>query len=710
MITVKRDFPLPRIQTGAMSGNGDVGLLLWGGGNVLNITLGSSRVWDHRGGMDWLPEMSLSALRQALKDNDGERVSGMFAANRDKNIMRPSIIPVGRLVLTLPPDCVLLRYEQPLQTGLTDIVYECGGREQRLTFAADMSCVHAFACSGLPWGGRFELIPSYTLCQPSPKLKNICEFQTLAARGFTKPASWKSADAAGFIQPMPADESFAVVVRQNCSELSCDLLRGLDDLAQLEAHDLPTFGEICEASVSWWTNYWQGMPTVSTADEELDEIYWHGLYKYGIMTNPAGYPPGLQGPWIEDDHTPPWSGDYHLNINLQMYMTPGFKAGKFTHLRPCFDMILSWRPLLRQFARSFLGLEDGYVLPHAVDDHGICQGNFWTGTVDHACGAWIAMMMFDYCEYTGDVEYLRTRVWDFMLGVMRVYEAVLERDRAGNYCLPLSVSPEYNSDELGAYGRNASFQLAALHRHILNLRRAAAWLGLPQEQVWKDIAEHLPQVSVQDGEIALWDGLLLGESHRHHSHLGCIYPFATLAPEMPEWTDIIKASILRWIILGNGQWTGWCVPWASIIHTRLGNPECAVHMLRSWKYFFTNEGGGSLHDSIHDGFTLYSNLERGEIMQIDGSMGAVTAVQELFVYEREGVITLFAGIPERWPAVSFENMAVAGGFRFSGTYGKGRAAITVRATRSGTVRFRLRSGEIHTATLQAGESRTVTIG
>lgn len=37
-------------------------------------------------------------------------------------------------------------------------------------------------------------------------------------------------------------------------------------------------------------------------------------------------------------------------------------------------MVLSWRPLLRENARKFVGIDNGYVLPHSVDDRGVCFG------------------------------------------------------------------------------------------------------------------------------------------------------------------------------------------------------------------------------------------------------------------------------------------------------------------------------------------------
>ena len=701
-------FPLTRCQAGAVGGNGLIGLLFWGEGRQLNITIGCGKIWDHRGGMDWKPEQSFDNLCNALAQNDIEKIRTMFAENRSKDVRRPSIIPVGRVELTFPEGLALNMAEMVLDFGRVDICYD-GYDNGQIPFVSDMSCEHGFICKRLPEGTQIRLIPSYELCQPQPKLKYICEFDSLKARGFEEPETYDDDVTSAFLQPMPADDAFGVVLKKHDNGFACDVVLGNPDMESLKNRDLPEFYELESISNAWWHGYWAHTPEMKMDDAELEEIYWFGLYKYGIMTNPAGYPPGLQGPWIEDDHTPPWSGDYHLNINAQMYMSPGFKAGKFAHLKPMFDLVLSWRPTLRENARSFLGIENGYVLPHAVDDRGVCQGGFWTGTVDHACGAWMAMLMFDYCDYTGDEEYLRNDIYDFMVGVMRVYEAVLKRDENGRYYLPIGVSPEFGSAELGAYGRNASFQLAALHRHVANLKRASAWLGKEMEPQWLEIDEQLPQACLKDGEIALWEGLLLPESHRHHSHLGAIAPFATIDPSSPEWNEIVTKTIDRWIMMGMGQWTGWCVPWASMIQTRVHNPEAAIYLLRTWKYFFTNEGGASLHDANIRGLTIFSCLDRGEIMQIDGAMGAVTAIQDLFAYEQNGVIHVFDGIPSRWKFATIYEMALPGGFRISGNWTNGTIKLFLNATRAGSIILKVRDKEEMPIVMGAGEYRTITL-
>ena len=93
--TVTHTFPLPRIQTGSPLGNSYLGLLAWGAGQTLNLTIGCSALWDHRGGMSWRPEITLEHLTEALQAKDMARVRALFArdASADGGDRKPCPAP-----------------------------------------------------------------------------------------------------------------------------------------------------------------------------------------------------------------------------------------------------------------------------------------------------------------------------------------------------------------------------------------------------------------------------------------------------------------------------------------------------------------------------------------------------------------------------------------------------------------------------------------
>ncbi len=311
-------------------------------------------------------------------------------------------------------------------------------------------------------------------------------------------------------------------------------------------------------------------------------------------------------------------------------------------------------------------------------------------------------MMYDYADYTGDVDFLRNIAFDFMQGAFNVYYAMME-EVDGRLSMPVTISPEYRGSDTNAWGADASFQLAACHRLVRNLIAAAEVLGEKPDEKWLLVSEKLPQACLApfvkdwgenmpikvegEQEIALWDGVCLNGSHRHHSHLAGICPFNTLDPESPEWAAIVRNSIARWVGKGMSGWTGWCVPWASSIQVRLDNPQAANTLLKLWHASFVNPGGCSTHDAVYHG--VFQFCGRPDIIQLDGTMGALSAIQDMLLHDRCGVLHLFAGVV---CGASFENMPAPGGFVVSasnipaaGDAGNAR----VRAVRSGNLRLRL---------------------
>ncbi|HOG51402.1 MAG TPA: hypothetical protein PKY10_12505, partial [Lentisphaeria bacterium] len=67
-------------------------------------------------------------------------------------------------------------------------------------------------------------------------------------------------------------------------------------------------------------------------------------------------------------------------------------------------------------------------------------------------------------------------------------------------------------------------------------------------------------------------------------------------------------------------------------------------------------------------------------------MGALTAVQDMLVHSRQGVIHVLAGASPRWKHVLFQDMPAPGGFRISASHYKhGSTRVEVIATRDNTL-------------------------
>ncbi len=681
-------FPLPRTHTGILQGNGLLGAMIWGEGQTLRLTLNRADLWDHRGGLAWTEKVNYAALRASLEASDEADLRERFEGEKPPpgEPRRPSRLPLGRLEFDLGPMTQLTSGTLNPSTGevVIEIHHETAGRE------------HIQVQMPMQGAGVIIRFPDRRVTEPMV-VRAVTSWDLIGEQfgeiGFEPPVHFETGRMTGWVQPMPADPPVAVGWARQGQEFAVVVAKGgtVEDAKESAGRDVADlldngYERIRASASAWWDAYWADVPTINIPNPTLMFLYRYGMYKFAGLTHPEGVPGTLQGPWVEEHRFPPWSSDYHFNINVQECYWPAYRGNRLRHLLPLFDMIHSWTESLQENARLFLGIEDGLMLPHSVDDRCTCMGGFWSGAVDHGCTAWVAHMMYQYYTYSGNLEFLREKAYPFMVGAMRVHEEMLERESAdgeGQLGLPVSVSPEYRGSRLDAWGKNASFQLACIHALAESLLEASVALNEVPRPIWREILRDLPKACVvgDPGEIYLWEGTPLEESHRHHSHLAGIYPFDVIDIDDPEWEPVVRRSIDRWIKQGMGMWSGWCMPWASILHTMVGHAETAELLLELWQRVFTNEGQGTLHDANFPGITLIGSRpmthpdRADEKMQMDAGMGAVGAILEMLLHSRRGVHYVFAGAPAHWRDVSFEGIRAAGAFLVDAARSAGEVAF-----------------------------------
>ena len=665
-------FPLTRTHCSILQGNGTFGAMIWGD-EKLHITMNRADFWDHRGGMPFTEDMTYENIRECLEANDEQRLRKLFEGKPPEQGQprRPSILPFGRLEIDFGEGSKILSGVLDLQSGEVNLKIEKNGEKYSVlcVLLMDKPCLYISIEDGL----------SIQSINRVPSWEYVGEY--LKSISFEPPVMFENDDLSGWTQMRPADPHICLGYRYDNNELIMALVYGNDvDEAKNNARNIVNkvtkagFKKIRKKNMNWWKSYWESVPSVKLPSDNLEFIYYYGMYKFAGLTNPDGVAATLQGPWVEEYQMPPWSSDYHFNINVQECYWPTYAGNRLDHIKPLFNMIKSWEDKLRHNAKMFLGIDDGLMLPHAVDDRCVCMGGFWTGSIDHGSTSWVAQLMWLYYKYSMDDEFLRDVAYPFMKGAMRVYEEMLE-DKDSELSLPVSVSPEYGGSSMNAWGKNASFQLSLIHFLCRALCEASEILEINEGiEKWEDIDHRLPDFSTINNRIALWEGQDLAVSHRHHSHLAGIYPFDTLEYEKGgKHYQTVQNTIAHWIHKGMGEWSGWCMPWASIIHSRLGNGEAAEAILELWKRFFTNEGNGTLHDVRYPGISIMGmGRTGGEIMQIEAGMAAITAVQEMLLHTAKGIMKVFPAIPDHWRNASFYGMRAEGAFLVSAKYKDGQ--------------------------------------
>ncbi|MFW6289054.1 MAG: hypothetical protein ACOC2Q_04670, partial [Spirochaetota bacterium] len=123
------NFPLPRTHTGIPLGNGRTGLLLWGEGRRLCVTIGRADLWDHRGGMPWTERQNYRDIRSALEAGDEAAIRDLFEPAHDAPAgtpARPTVLPFGRIELELVDGCRLTHGVLSLTDAVVTVHYARG--------------------------------------------------------------------------------------------------------------------------------------------------------------------------------------------------------------------------------------------------------------------------------------------------------------------------------------------------------------------------------------------------------------------------------------------------------------------------------------------------------------------------------------------------------------------------------------------------------
>ena len=666
--TFELDFPLSRPHCGIPMGNGNMGVLVWGEGNKLCLTVNRADFWDRRQGERVMPGQTYRELVEAYDKYDVSSINDCFVKEdfpmkfrKDELPWTSTRLPVGRFELLLSNEVNLEKAILDYDSGILTIESSCGilkliqSLNKHLLIIEDKAKLIVKAVPRPAW----EWV--------QPVLEKV---------GYAPPVKYIN----GWHQTCPADPG--ITVEYHTTTWGGNLYINIDG----ETAETADMLETVKYNKKWWQSFWHRNTRIDIPDKFLNSFFKLALYKFACATHPSGYPCSLQGPWLEEYQRATWNCDYHFNVNVQQVYTLALATGNFNHMLPLFDMLESapFQKVMRDNAKNLFGIGDGLLLTHAVDDKGQqCGGIDAGGVLDFACGGWTAQLYWLYYKYTLDEKFLIERAYPFMCGIMRVFEETLEKCN-DKLSMPLSISAEYGctfpvkKDGKLCHqntGRDPSYQLSCIHMLVNALIEACSVINQKPRPVWSEIKKLLPmytQIGEEGNErIAIWDEQDLEVCHRHHSHLALIYPFDL----SHDWTDedikIINNTVDHWISIGMGEWSEWCYPWAAIIHARMGFKESPAILLDIWKRLFINESMATVYRPRFRGLSARHNseilkpLEYSEVMQIDGTMSGATAIIEMLVHQKGDTVFLFPAVPGNWPDVEFENVYLPNGIRIS---------------------------------------------
>ena len=371
----------------------------------------------------------------------------------------------------------------------------------------------------------------------------------------------------------------------------------------------------------------------------LEELaFQFGRYMLICSSRAGTLPPNLQGIWNLYKE-PPWASQYLHDTNLQMAYSPAFSTNLSELFESYMAFFKAFVPRQRLYATQYVEQFN----PRHLDPKGDngWSGPFWANpysvpgrsmVAGFGTGSWIALMFWDYYDFTRDESLLEKEVYPVLYDQANFVSRFVKNVNGVLLADPSSSPEQKIRDTVGT-----TFDQQMFYENHHNTLKAARILGRSDSRLatFETQLPLLDPIQVgNSGQIKEFRqekayGEIGDPNHRHSSMLLGLYPGQLINDRTPAWLDAAKVSLTE---RSHKTRIGWARAERIAMWARVHDGE------EAYSYYRELLGENYMHN-------LFNDHRGGYLFQADANYGATGGVAEMLLQSQDYVVAPLSAMP-----------------------------------------------------------------